>query len=112
MNFVSLELGCQFTPFYFAIGSIGSLIAVLVLPGCYTTLPSICKVKGEWRLRWAVAGRLFAGGVAGCIADHNGVNALFAGFFCWHLFKWLSEEGWRSFECRLKAFVDSLFCAK
>jgi hypothetical protein len=103
-----IQLGCQFTLFYFTMGFLGSLIAVWVLPGCYTELPSICKVRGKWRIQWAVLARLLTGGIFGCIADRNGVNAFFAGFFCWHVFKWLSEKGWEHLESRLNAFWQSL----
>lgn len=109
---MSFELGCKFTVFYFSMGALGSLIAVLVLPGCYTEIPRITKVRGQWRIEWAVLGRLVAGGVLGCIADRNGVNAFFAGFFAWHFFKWLSEEGWKALQRRLETYLSNMLGPK
>lgn len=107
MTFSPFEFGCKFTVFYFTMGMLGSLMAVWALPGSYTALPYVRKVKGQWLIHWAVAARLLSGGIMGCVADRNGVNALFAGFFCWHVLKWLSEEGWKHMQSRLDSFFKT-----
>lgn len=89
---------------FFWWGVAGSFIAVVVLPGCYTTLPSLKKEDGNLNIHWGALGRLLAGGIAGCLADRNGVNACFGGFFSWHVFTWASVEGWKYLQTRLKAF--------
>lgn len=88
------ELGCKWTLEYFMTGLAGGLVAVLILPGCYTTLPYIEKVDGECRLKWGFVARLVVAAIAGCVVDTNIRNAFFGGFFSWHAFRWLSEDGW------------------
>lgn len=97
-----IKLGCQFNWLYFGIGTIGGVAATLTLPGCYATLPSIKTVNGEKRIYWGVFARLIVAGIAGCVADCNNTNSFFAGFFSWHIFRFLHEEGWIWLKTALK----------
>ena len=89
------EFGCRFTWPYFLIGMLGGLAATLVLPGSYTALPRVCKVKGEWRMYWGFLARLVVSGIFACVVDNSNKNAFFSGFFAWHACKWAAEGGWQ-----------------
>lgn len=95
-------LGCKFTWDYFLIGAAGSLVAVLVLPGSYMTLPCIKRVDGELRICWGALARIIVGGIVGCVVDCNGRNVFFGGFFSWHMLRWLSEDGWNILREKLR----------
>lgn len=97
-------LGCKWTVEYFVTGLLGAWVAVLILPGSYTTLPRFIKLDdGERRISWGAVARLIVGGITGCIVDTNTRNAFFGGFFSWHAFRWLSEDGWRIIVAQLRA---------
>ncbi len=99
-----LEFGCKWTWEYFFTGLAGSFVATVILPGSYTTIPYLRRCKaGELSLHWGALARLLVGGIAGCVVDCNPRNAFFGGFFSWHFFRWLSEDGWRVIEQRIKA---------
>ena len=101
-----LEFGCSFTWPYFLIGATGGLTAVLVLPGCYVTMPSKRKVHGQTRYYLGVFGRLIVSGIFACVVDTNNKNAFFAGFFAWHVLTWASEGGWGLLKQRLEALFN------
>ncbi|MCE5200852.1 MAG: hypothetical protein ABFD54_05975 [Armatimonadota bacterium] len=103
---MTFYFGCKWTFEYFATGLVGGLVATLILPGSYTTLPRLENVEGEVRLYWGVFARLIAAGVFGCIVDCNNRNAFFGGFFSWHVLRWMSEEGWILLKTRLKAWFS------
>jgi hypothetical protein len=88
------ELGCKWTLEYVLSGLAGGLVAVLILPGCYTTLPRLEWVDGECRIRWGAVARLVVAAIIGCVVDCSPRNAFFGGFFSWHACRWLSEDGW------------------
>lgn len=108
MPSLPFELGCKFTWEYFLTGLLGSLVAVLVLPGCYTALPRFERVNGELRFKWGALARLVVGGIFGCVVDCNTRNAFFGGFFSWHICRWATGEGWQYIKKRLLgAFIET-----
>lgn len=98
------QFGCTWTLAYFLWGASGGLVAVLVLPGCYVTMPSKRKVHGETRIYLGVLARLLVAGVFACVVDTNNRNAFFAGFFAWHVVTWASERGWQVLKERIEGF--------
>ena len=99
------QLGCKWTAEYLLTGLAGGLLATLILPGSYMTLPAFKHVDGELRLYWGALARLIAAAVVGCIVDTNPRNAFFGGFFSWHVLRWLSQDGWAI----LKSKISALF---
>jgi len=109
MNFT---LGCKFTLANFLVGALGGLVALLVLPGSYTTLPRLFRNKRrELQMNWNALARLIVSGIGGCVVDCNSRNTFFGGFFSWHVFTWLSEDGWSILRGRLLDLVKYL-CGK
>ncbi len=98
-----MPLGCKWTVEYFLTGCAGGLVAVLILPGAYMTMPCLRKVKGEYRVYLGALARVVVAGIGGCVVDCNPRNAFFGGFFAWHAFRWLGEDGWQYVLPRLKA---------
>ena len=97
------HLGCQFTLQNFLVGMAGGLVATLVMPGCYTTIPRLMRLEdGELRFYWGALGRLIVAGIGGCVVDCNSRNTFFGGFFSWHTFGWLAEEGWKTLKTYLQ----------
>lgn len=88
------ELGCKWTWEYLGSGFLGGVVAIMILPGGYASLPKYMIVDGEKRIYWGVIGRLVVAAIAGCVVDCNPRNAFFGGFFSWHAFRWMSQEGW------------------
>lgn len=108
MNLSFIRFGCEFTPYNFLIGMIGGLVAVLILPGCYTTIPWFTRGENdEIIFHWGALGRLVVAGIAGCVLDCNTRNTFFGGFFGWHLFRWAGNEGWQSIKARLRSFLEA-----
>jgi len=103
---MGFELGCRFTIEYFGTGCMGGLVAVLILPGSYITLPAIRKVGNELRVYWGVFARIFVAGVAGCVVDCSTRNAFFGGFFAWHAFRWIESQGWKDLQSRLEMLLN------
>ncbi len=96
-------LGCEFTLHNFLIGILGGLVATLVLPGCYTTVPRLIRMNdGELRFYWGAVGRIVVAGIGGCVVDCNCRNTFFGGFFAWHTFGWLAEAGWSAIKHKLQ----------
>lgn len=88
-------LGCKFTVEYFITGFLGGVVAILILPGSCMTMPRIERKNGAWTITWGDIAKLIVAGIAGCVVDCNPRNAFFGGFFSWHAFRWLSEEGFQ-----------------
>jgi hypothetical protein len=99
---IPFHLGCKWTVDYFLTGCAGGLVAVLILPGTYLTLPSFRKVNGDWRFYLGALARIGVAGIAGCVMDCNNRNSFFGGFFAWHGFRFLADDGWRWLRTRLR----------
>lgn len=97
-----ITLGCRWTIEYLLTGLAGGIVAVLILPGCYVSLPRIRRENDEVRVYGGAVARLIVAAIAGCIVDCNVRNAFFGGFFSWHAFRWLSEDGWKYIRRRLQ----------
>lgn len=100
-------LGCKWTVEYFLTGCAGGFVALVILPGCYIVMPSVRKHEDEVRVYLGALARVIVAGIAGCVVDCSSRNAFFAGFFAWHVFKWLESQGWRELRARLLAMVKS-----
>ena len=100
---MGFELGCEWTADYFMTGCLGGIVAVLILPGSYLTLPCFRKVDGEWRFCPGAFARILVAGIAGCVVDCTSRNAFFGGFFAWHAFRWMGEDGWKWIRSQLDA---------
>ena len=97
------ELGCKFTVENFLIGALGGIVAVLVLPGSYMTLPRMIRLEdGEQRVCWGAFARIIVAGIGGCVVDCNQRNTFFGGFFSWHMFRWAADDGWKMVSGELK----------
>jgi hypothetical protein len=96
------EVGCKWTVEYFLTGCAGGLVAVLILPGSYTTIPRLWRIRGETRLVWGALARVVVAGIGGCVVDCSNRNAFFAGFFAWHVFTWCGTEGWAALRDKLR----------
>ena len=99
------ELGCRWTVEYCLSGCAGGLVAVIILPGSYMTLPCVKRVDGELRFCFGALARIVVAGIAGCVVDCNLRNAFFGGFFAWHAFRWLGDDGWKWLKGRLEKVV-------
>lgn len=102
---MTFQLGCQFTLPYLLIGAIGGLTATLIQYDSCLTMPAVERKGKHLAVYFGFWGRVIVAGIAGCLADCNNVNAFFAGFFAWSIFKWLSVEGWT----RIQAMLRNMF---
>lgn len=97
-----ITLGCQWTIEYALSGIAGAIVATLILPGSFFTLPC-CKrgENGDLQFHFGAIARIIVGGILGCVVDCSSRNAFFAGFFSWHLARWLGDDGWRWLHAKL-----------
>jgi len=98
-------LGCKFTWEYFLIGCAGGLVATLILPGCYLSMPQYRLEGGDKRVYAGFVARLIVAGIIGCVVDCNQRNVFFGGFFSWHACRWLADDGWKWLEAKLKNVI-------
>lgn len=99
-------LGCKWTVEYALSGIAGAIVATLILPGSYLTLPCCRKNdNGEIHFHLGALARIIVGGIIGCVVDCTSRNAFFGGFFSWHIARWLSEDGWKWIHRQLSEYV-------